>query len=706
MKWGLPYLYGWDEPYVVNKTIQIMQTGDFNTHFFLYPSLTSYLLLPFYILNYYRMMGNATIANLQDISLLSETGAFHFISHPSFYTVGRLVMCLLAVGCILLIYEIGKRFFNKKVGLLSALILALFTYHRSATITPNMPVAFFVLLSLYFLSVYIKKGQIGYIIFAGLSAGLTIAAKYNSYPIVFPLFIGILLFSKKQFRDIVIILFSSGFGFFLGCPYALLDLKNFLDQTGRELGGYASGAEKGYVGNPGIEQMKFFLNHFKNWINNIFHIKIAWSLSVLGFFGSFISDFKNFLVVFSYPVLYLFYMSQQKTNHIRNMLCMTPFIALSAGIALYYGYRILVSSLNSFKRKKSLKLKINREALFIGCFLILFFWLRSVGIIKDAYIFLKSYKEVRTKVIEYAIHNFPNAKIGISEELMIHSNDYGKITNRRVFNTEKVTTDSLFLENFDYIISSNRYSFAKEKHRAKNLDRIKILENKFPGKNIIMTLGSGPVNLDGFMIDPKINIYKVDTNFLSEEYLKKIQERYLNLSEKELNRYFRNDSLIKNGSFEIWTQEDLEFPDFFLGDNFTADMLTREEKTVKVGQYAVKIKGSNFNLYQDLTNYKKFSGKEVTCFAWIKTDVANTFRIQIYDGIDANYSEMHSGLGKWELLQVNHRVNPNAKFVKIRVLQAERSEKSDPIVFVDGAVLVEGHWQTFEPYKQYLTRNR
>jgi len=134
-------------------------------------------------------------------------------------------------------------------------------------------------------------------------------------------------------------------------------------------------------------------------------------------------------------------------------------------------------------------------------------------------------------------------------------------------------------------------------------------------------------------------------------------------------------------------------------------MAIREEKEVRVGKYSAKITGDNFNFAQDLSNFKEYKGKTLTCFAWIKTDVPNKYRIEIYDGID-HFSNRHSGGGEWELLQVNFTVNPSAKFVTIRIIQAAKTGKVDDVVYVDGALLVEGNGNTFYLYKLHMKEGK
>ena len=181
--------------------------------------------------------------------------------------------------------------------------------------------------------------------------------------------------------------------------------------------------------------------------------------------------------------------------------------------------------------------------------------------------------------------------------------------------------------------------------------------------------------------------------------------REKDLDKEELEKLFVNDSLLKNGSLENWSHGHLKKPDFFEGgDNVFEGMVNREEKEVKVGKYSAKITGDNFNFAQDLSNFEDYKGKKLTCFAWVKTNVPDKYRIQIYDGIDSSFSKRHSGRGDWELLQVNHTVNPSAKFILIRIIQAERTGKVDDVVYVDGALLVEGDWNTFYLYKLHMNK--
>ena len=237
--------------------------------------------------------------------------------------------------------------------------------------------------------------------------------------------------------------------------------------------------------------------------------------------------------------------------------------------------------------------------------------------------------------------------------------------------------------------------FYVQEEKSSALD---VLKNKIKIKYILVqrsTITELPLT------EPFSEILLYDCDLLIQENgLELYRLRDSDLDKKDLERYFINESLIQNGSFEIWSQGPSTNPDFFEeGDNILKSMIAQEHKDVLLGLYSVKITGDNFNFVQDMPGFEKYRGTKITCFAWVKTNVADKYRIQIYDGFDSSYSLRHSGKGGWELLQANHTINSSAKFVKLRIIQADKTGRTDDIVFVDGALVVEGDWNTFYLYK-------
>jgi hypothetical protein len=191
----------------------------------------------------------------------------------------------------------------------------------------------------------------------------------------------------------------------------------------------------------------------------------------------------------------------------------------------------------------------------------------------------------------------------------------------------------------------------------------------------------------------------------NEELLEELEEEGIRIvsmvlgkkgtTKYELEKFIAIDSLLKNGSFEKWSSGSSEHPDFFSGGY----QVSREEEEVKTGQCSVRISGDNYNFFQDITDFEDLKGRTLTCFVWMRTDVPNKFRVQIYDGTNSSYSPRHQGRGNWQMLQCNHEVSTSADFLRIRVIQAAETGKLDDVVYADGALLVRGSWDSFYQFR-------
>ncbi len=243
--------------------------------------------------------------------------------------------------------------------------------------------------------------------------------------------------------------------------------------------------------------------------------------------------------------------------------------------------------------------------------------------------------------------------------------------------------------------------------RQNKEEALNILKNQFRVKYIFLVRNFKTIFLatTGLLYDIITNDCDLIRQDKNGYYLYKLRDK--DLTKEELEKLFINDSLLKNGSFESWSAGASRNPDFFQVEIITReDYPIREEKEVKIGKYSAKITGDNFNFSQYLSNFKDYKDKNISCFVWVKTKVPNKFRIEIYDGIKSSYSKRHWGGGNWELLQATHEIDPSAEFVKVRVIQAANTGGVDDVVYVDGALLVEGYWNTFYQYELHLGKGR
>ncbi|KKU10940.1 MAG: Glycosyl transferase family 39 [Candidatus Woesebacteria bacterium GW2011_GWB1_45_5] len=240
---GILQIYSWD------LFKNIASQGDFNPHIFKYGSINFFLhaavSAPVFLAAYFIEIVNSLLTSSFSSQLLS-----YFQFHDSvvakyswfLFFAGRSLTVLFGVGCVYLAYIIGKELFNKRVGILSALFLALapLAVRDSRYVTTDIPMLFFVFLSFYFLLLTARQKLYKWHFLAGFFLGLSATVKF--FPIAFLAYPFALLFAfekKKEFIfKIFLGLFAIFLGVFVGLPFIFLEPGGFSHFLG-DLGKYA-----------------------------------------------------------------------------------------------------------------------------------------------------------------------------------------------------------------------------------------------------------------------------------------------------------------------------------------------------------------------------------------------------------------------------------------------------------------------------------
>jgi len=175
MSFGLPYIYEADAQVYVDRAVRFLRTGDWNPYWFGNPaSILMYLLAALYAL--YFMV-------CKSFGFFDDMGVFtyYLIVNPTYsYLIGRGLMVFFGTLSTLITYKIGKKIFDKKVGLIAAFLFAVIPMHAAASkiVRTDIMVTFFILLSfLYCIHIVEENNLHGYIM-AGVFAGLATATKY------------------------------------------------------------------------------------------------------------------------------------------------------------------------------------------------------------------------------------------------------------------------------------------------------------------------------------------------------------------------------------------------------------------------------------------------------------------------------------------------------------------------------------------------
>ena len=222
IKQGLPYVYNIDEAgHFVPKAVAMSAHG-LNPEYFVNPPALTYVLHLVFVL----WFGGGH-------SLIHE-----YALHPDrVFLVGRVVVAVLGTGSVWLLYLLGARLFDRRVGLLAAALeavafLPVFYGHLAlndaATLLP-------LTLSLFGSAGVLRHGRLRDYAIAGLGLGFACASKYTAGIAVVPLAVAAashyLEGSPGSGKRVLVGLASAGLcatgAFLLANPYALLDFQRF-----------------------------------------------------------------------------------------------------------------------------------------------------------------------------------------------------------------------------------------------------------------------------------------------------------------------------------------------------------------------------------------------------------------------------------------------------------------------------------------------
>lgn len=221
--------YNCDEEYII-KRLRCMNPSklDFNPRVFIYPTFFIYMFG--IIIKIISIFGLVVLKS--DINFY----LFHPEEFAKIYITGRLTAGVMGVFVVYLTYLLGKKIYNEKVGLISALFIMLFPLFvvNAHYLKLDVPVTLWFLLSILFSLYILESDNIKLYILAGIFAGLSAGTKYPGGLVVLTIPFAHFLRTKEKFFRLLVnkkvitgIIFSL-LSFFLVSPYCVIDYKSFI----------------------------------------------------------------------------------------------------------------------------------------------------------------------------------------------------------------------------------------------------------------------------------------------------------------------------------------------------------------------------------------------------------------------------------------------------------------------------------------------
>jgi|GEM_PF-358088 len=331
INFGLPYTYAPDEPSHLLVTLQIVKTGDLNPHWWYYPSLMFYLnaaaLGLFFLAG--RLAGAfTTLADLPPPHVVAM--GVGRLDLPGELLVSRGLVALFSAAAIVLVYLIGRRLHaNKWVAAVAALLFAVSptVVDHSHRFGPDIFALFFSLASFLFAVQIVDEPKLGRYLAAGVAAGLAIASKYNAGVILIPFIVAHFLrfgFSGWRRKELYLGLAATGLAFVAAVPFAVLDFPRFWEGVRWQIFSYSTEGHAGQEGNAWQWYVSYLLGTEGGMV----------ALAALCGAYSLFAHSNKLLILISFPLVYLLFVSQLLVRNARTSMLIIPFLDLLAAVLI------------------------------------------------------------------------------------------------------------------------------------------------------------------------------------------------------------------------------------------------------------------------------------------------------------------------------------------------------------------------------------
>ncbi|HMP41140.1 MAG TPA: glycosyltransferase family 39 protein [Roseiflexaceae bacterium] len=325
--WELPYTIHPDEPSAANTALDMMRAGDWNPHFFEKPSLYYYALRGVFEL--YLRAGIAA-GHYQSIADLPRT-TDQFLTTPGLFIWGRWLSVILGTATVAILYAVGRRW-GEGVGLAAAALLAIAPFHirHSQYITVDAATTLMTLLALWAALRLLDQRSWQSYLLAGLAAGLAAGTKYNAGAVVLIIVLAHgMAWQSQSVRHawlLAIAALASLAGFVAATPYAILTPESFLQGIARQQAVYAAAG-------AGRWPILAYLD--------ILSTQLLGLLPALAALGGMLMAWKrrdaSILLLLIFALSQIVFFLAQDRHFSRNLLLITPIIALLAAQAIRHG---------------------------------------------------------------------------------------------------------------------------------------------------------------------------------------------------------------------------------------------------------------------------------------------------------------------------------------------------------------------------------
>jgi 4-amino-4-deoxy-L-arabinose transferase-like glycosyltransferase len=342
---GLPHpMARPDEEFILSVALRFF-SGDFNPHFFEWPS--------FY---FYIVHGVLRVAYLAGGYHDPSAFAHAITTDPSTaHLVLRFMSVISGIATLLVLHSLAKFLFDRTTALCATAFLAVANLHvrDSHFGVLDVPLTLLIVSAVRLLASAWHDGRMRSWVGAGVCAGLATSVKYNAGALLVPAIgaaaLGVIS-SKPNVRQralagVLTFLAVSSVCFVAGSPYVLLDLAAFKEGLDAQVVRLTEG--------HGIRVAQVWLRHvtFSLWYGLGVPVLVA---ALAGAVLLVLQDWRRAVFLLSFPASYFLVVGSGHTAFIRYTTPLVPFFCLCAGYAVRQLVEGLARSLSMRSRQFAL----------------------------------------------------------------------------------------------------------------------------------------------------------------------------------------------------------------------------------------------------------------------------------------------------------------------------------------------------------------
>jgi len=344
IQFGLPFEYHPDEQQYLFPAVQVVW-GDFQPHAHYNPAFYPYLLGAVFSATYWGLYLFGAFPETFNLELAWSDAMLPWTTGMIF--LARYITVSVGVLTSLLVYHLGRRAYNRQVGLGAALIFgATFLPAREAHFAvSDTPVALGVTVTLYLCLAILQRGRWTDYLKTGIALGLTSAIKYNAGLLVIPISAAHLLSYRysnwfDRFKQSWLLLMTgtvSLLSYSLVSPYTIIEYEKFWANFSENL----ESARTGFQG-LALDPDGGLLFYLKTFVWGF-----GWPLSLTFIIASLFLLWRHRridLLMLIFPLFGLFYMQRQAMYFARWLMPFIPPLAVISAEGIWQVSRLVGQS--------------------------------------------------------------------------------------------------------------------------------------------------------------------------------------------------------------------------------------------------------------------------------------------------------------------------------------------------------------------------